>query len=81
MSQVSEIKGQLNEIFADIFDDEDIVISEDMTADDVEDWDSLAHVRLIVAIENEFGIEFTASEIEGFTDVGEMIKAITSKIG
>lgn len=77
---MEDIKNRLSEIFEDIFDDEMIEITENLTADDVEDWDSLAHVRLIIAIEREFGFEFSATEIENFTNVGAMMKTISAKL-
>jgi acyl carrier protein len=61
-------------------DIDDIVISEEMTADDIEDWDSLAHVRLIVSIEQAFGIKFSNAEIDGFKCVGDLIDAVGKKV-
>ncbi len=60
-------------------DRDDIVISTEMTADDVEDWDSLAHVRLIVAIEQAFGIKFANAEVDGFKRVGDLIDAVQKR--
>ena len=54
---------ELTEIFRDIFDDEEIELTDETTADDIEDWDSLEHVNLIVAIEDDFGINFNIGEI------------------
>ena len=54
----TEIMAKLNEIFCDVFDDEDIVLSDDTTADDIEDWDSLEQINLLVAIEKQFIIKF-----------------------
>ncbi|MEM6261844.1 MAG: acyl carrier protein [Bacteroidota bacterium] len=69
----------LQEIFVDVLDEEDIVLTATTTADDIEEWDSLAHVQLIVAIERAFGIKFTATEIEAFTSVGDMVNTIEQK--
>jgi acyl carrier protein len=75
-----EITEKLQEIFRDIFDDESIVLFDDMTSDDVEDWDSLSHINLINDIEAQFGITFTTDEIVGTKNVGEFIQVIESKL-
>ncbi len=75
-----EIKNKLQEIFRDIFDIEDLVIGARMNSDDINDWDSLAHINLIVAIESEFNIKFKLGELQGLKDVGEIIKIISSKV-
>ena len=74
-----EILGQVQEIFRDILDDEDIVLCDSTTADDVDGWDSLTHIQLIVAIEKRFKIKFTSKEILGWRNIGEMIDSIASK--
>lgn len=74
-----EILGRVNEIFIDVLDEEDIVLTTETTADDVEEWDSLAHVQLIVAIERNFGIKFSSLEVQAFQTVGDMVAAIESK--
>lgn len=75
-----EIKRRLQEIFIDIFDDEDIVLTEEMSAKDVEDWDSLAQINLIIAIEKEFGVKFNLEEVSNLKNVGEMINLIKEKL-
>jgi acyl carrier protein len=69
----------LNEIFRDVFDDEDIEVSREMTADDVEDWDSLEHITLIGAVERKFKIRFTMKEVSSMKNVGEMIDIISER--
>jgi acyl carrier protein len=64
---------------ADTFDADDLVISPETTAADVEDWDSLSHIRLIVAIERAFNIRFANSEIENLGNVGELAALIERK--
>lgn len=76
----SEIYGKLTEIFRDFFDDNDIVISDETTSDDIEDWDSLEHINLIVAIEQEFGMKFSMGEVTGMKNVGAMVDIIQERI-
>ncbi len=76
-----EILKKLNEIFIDVMDlDADFVLTEDMTADDIEEWDSLSHIQLMVAIEKNFGIKFTAKEVLGWDDVHDCVDCIESKL-
>ncbi len=75
-----EIYEKLNEVFRDVFDDEDITVSDSITADDIEDWDSLEHINLIAAIEQEFGMKFTMGEVVTMKNVGEMVNIIASRI-
>lgn len=74
-----EILDQVQEIFRDILDNEDIVLTNETTANDVEEWDSLSHIQLIVAIEKHFKIKFTSKEILSWNNVGEMIDCIASR--
>jgi len=76
-----EIKERLQEIFRDIFDDEELEIREDMSAKDIEDWDSLAQINLIIAIEKEFGVKFNLEEVSKLKNIGEMLIQIESKLG
>jgi acyl carrier protein len=71
---------QLTEIMRDVFDDDGITASEDMTADDLEAWDSLSHIRLIVSIEKRFKIKFTSAEVEQLRNVGDLLHAIQAKL-
>ena len=74
-----EIIKEINNIFIDVLDDEDIVISETTTSDDVDDWDSLNHIHLVVAIEKHFKLRFTSQEIQSWNNVGEMILNMKEK--
>jgi acyl carrier protein len=77
----TELFKKVNEIFIDTLDiEEDIVLEETTKAMDVEEWDSLNHIQLVVAIEKEFKIRFTSKEIQSWNNVGEMINCISSKI-
>jgi acyl carrier protein len=67
-------------VFRDVFEDDDITVSDATTADDIEDWDSLEHINLINAIEQEFGIKFNMGQIVSMKNVGEMVTIIESKL-
>lgn len=75
----NEILAKVQEVFQDILDNEDIELTVDTTAEDVEEWDSLSHVQLVVAIEKEFGIKFTSKEIMSWAKIGDMIDCIANK--
>lgn len=75
-----EIYEQLNEVFQDVFDDEDIIVNDETTAEDIEDWDSLEHINLIVAVEKKFSIKFNMGEVNKFKNVGEMVDTIMTRI-
>jgi acyl carrier protein len=70
---------QLLPIFRNVFDDDDLDISSSTTAQDVVGWDSLAHIRLIVAIEKSFSLRFSASEISNLENVGQIAELILRK--
>jgi acyl carrier protein len=67
---------RLKSIMRDIFDDDDVKYRDNLTADDVDGWDSLSHVRFLVAVERNFGLRFTSGEIDGFKNVGEVLDVI-----
>ena len=71
---------QLNNLFCQVFDDDDIRIAPETTANDVDGWDSLSHVNLIVAVEAHFGIRFSQKELLTFRNVGDLLRSIESKI-
>lgn len=77
---MNNIYERLNEVFRDIFDDESISVNENTTSDDIEDWDSLEHINLIVAVEKEFDIKFNMNEVTHMKNVGEMVELINNKI-
>ncbi|MEO7045547.1 MAG: acyl carrier protein [Ferruginibacter sp.] len=70
----------VNNIFIDVLDDDGIVLKDSTSADDIEEWDSLNHIQLVVAVEQHFKIKFTSSEIRKWKNVGEMCTAISKKI-
>jgi len=71
--------ARLTKLMRDLFDAEDLEFSDSLTADDVDDWDSLSHVRFLVAVEKEFGFRFTSGEIDAFKNVGEMLDVIVRR--
>lgn len=72
--------NELQEIFRDIFDEDDLVLTADMSADDIEDWDSLTHMQLIIAIEKKYNIKFTTDEIIEANNVGEFVHILEGKL-
>lgn len=74
------ISRELTGIFHEVFDDPTISIRRDLTAYNVKDWDSFNHVRLIVTIEERFGISFTTTEVAELTNVGELIDLISNHL-
>ena len=73
------ILDKVQDIFRDILDNDEIVLTNESTADDIEEWDSLTHIQLIKAIEKDFSIRFTSREILSWNNVGEMIDSIVVK--
>ncbi|MBP5431141.1 acyl carrier protein [Ruminococcus sp.] len=76
---VNEIIPRLNGVFRDIFGDDSISVTADTTSADIEDWDSLAHINLMDAVEHEFGLRFKMREVSSMQNVGDMIKLITER--
>ncbi len=75
-----EVYKYLLIIFRDVFDDDSIQLSDGTNSNDIEDWDSLENINLVVAIEKEFNIKFEISEIASFMNVGQMVDCILEKI-
>jgi acyl carrier protein len=76
----AEVTEKLNGIFRKNFEDDTLVITDTLTADDVEKWDSLSHIKLISTVENEFGIKFKLKELIAMKNVGDLINYIESKL-
>ena len=74
-----KITEKLNEVFRDVFDNEDITVTDSTTADDIEEWDSLEHISLIAAVEKTFKMRFTMKEVSGMKNVGEMINILCER--
>ena len=74
-----EILAALTQVFRDVFDDDDITLSAETTAEDIPGWDSQAHVNLVVAAETRFGIRFRTAELESLHNVGDFVQLIAAK--
>jgi len=75
-----EVREKLTHILRDVFDDDSLTAAPQLTADEVDEWDSLNHVRLILTVEKEFRVKFAASEITGLKNVGELIELVETKL-
>ena len=75
-----EVFLKLNEVFQDVFDDESIEVGEATTSNDIEDWDSLEHINLIAAVEQEFGVKFNMGQVVTMKNVGEMADIILTQL-
>lgn len=76
----NEIQERVQEIFRDVFDDEELVICRETTASDIPEWDSLMHISLVSAIEKFFKVKFALGELQDLKNVGDMIDLVSSKI-
>ena len=74
------IYERLNTVFRDVFDDEEITVNDATTAADIEDWDSLEHINLLAAVEQEFNMKFNMGQVVSMKNVGEMADIIISQI-
>ena len=74
------IMSRVQEVFRDELEVEDLVLTDETTADDVEEWDSLSHVQLVVALEKTFNIKFTSREILSWDNVGDLVDCIGKKL-
>lgn len=79
MLNEKEIYERLNKVFRDVFDDEEITVSTETVADDIEDWDSMMHITLVGAVEDEFGVRFKMGEVSTMKNVGEMAQIISER--
>lgn len=76
----SEILKEMQDIFIDVLDNNEIVLTEDTTADDIEEWDSLSNIQLIVGMENHFHVKLTSKEIMECSNVGDLADCIQRKL-
>ena len=78
---MGEIVERMQAVFRDVFDDEELVLREDLTAADVDNWDSLTHINMIVGMEREFKVKFTTPEVGSLKNVGELKALVQKKLG
>ena len=74
------VKEKLQYIFREVFEDDDIILQEDMTAEDIEDWDSLEYINIIVAVEKRFKVKFSVDDIKNIENVGAMVNLVERKM-
>lgn len=74
-----EIYERLEKVFRDVFDDDSITLTAETTSADIEDWDSIEHINLVGAVEDEFGLRFKMKEVSGMKNVGEMVGIIIER--
>ena len=77
---IGDINLRLQKVFREIFDDENLEIKDEMSSDDIEEWDSLSHISLIVSTEEEFNIKLTPNEIEELGNIGDFKNLIFNKL-
>ena len=75
-----EVMAKVTAIFRDVFDDDELIVTDSTNSDDIEDWDSLEHIALIVSMEKEFDMKFDIKEVNKLENVGQMIDMIVSKL-
>lgn len=78
--QKNEIMAEIEEIFRDVLDNDEIELTEETTSADIDEWDSLSHIQLVVAIEKHFKLKFTAAQISGWKNVGAMCQDIAERM-
>jgi acyl carrier protein len=75
----ARIYEKLTQIFHDVLQEDDLVLAPELTADDVEGWDSMSHIRLVISVERAFAVKFSASEVGMLKNVGDLVGLIKSK--
>lgn len=75
-----EIFEEVQTIFRNVFDDEELIISDGTNSEDIEDWDSLEHINLVVAMEKKFNLKFDIKEVGTLKNVGEMVDLIERRL-
>lgn len=80
MTAQEEITARLTAVFRDVFDDDGLAVFPEMTAKDVDEWDSLMHITLVLAVEKEFGVKLNAAEVGRLENVGQMVDLLARKV-
>jgi acyl carrier protein len=75
----ADVVNRLTRVFQDTFDNDSIVLADTTTANDIDEWDSLSHIMLVLAVEQEFGLRLGAAEVGKLANVGQMIKLLTTR--
>ena len=75
-----ELMDKLTEIFREVMDNDEIVLNDETTSEDIEEWDSLSHIELIDVIGKELGVKITSMELRGWENVGEMVESLLQKL-
>ena len=78
--EIEDIITKVNQIFNDVLDNEEIILTKETTANDIDEWDSLTNIQLVVAIEKYFRIRFSSNEIQSFKNIGELSLSISKKL-
>jgi len=78
--ETAQIYARLTQVFHDVFQDDSLVLAPDVTADDVEDWDSMSHIRLVISVERAFAVKFSAADIGMLRNVGDLVDLIRAKL-
>jgi acyl carrier protein len=76
-----ELFDALNQVFRQVLEDDTLVLTPETTADDVEGWDSMNHIFIVVELEKRFGVKFQAAEMEELKNVGELVTLLHEKLG
>ena len=74
-----ELPNRVQNVFREIFEDSGLIVTDQTVAADIPKWDSLTHISLILALEEEFGIEFSSEEVTSMADVGDLIATLETK--
>lgn len=75
-----DILARIQDVFREELELDDLLLADETTADDVEEWDSLSHIQLVVALEKEFGLKFTSREILSWDNIGDLVDCINKKL-
>mgnify|MGYP001265451813 CR=1 FL=1 len=76
----SQILKEINDIFIEIIEDKDVVLSESTTAEDIDEWDSLTHIQIIVSLEKHFKLRFESQEIQEWKNIADIINSVIEKL-
>jgi acyl carrier protein len=79
MLSYDEVKTRLSRVFQEVFDDDSIALTDGTTADDIDEWDSLSHITLVLAVEREFRVKLKAAEVGSLANVGAMIRLLMDR--